>query len=231
MTVRALTRPSAAERREHSIGAVLDAAQHLFVSQGYHGTTMEAIAKRAGLTKAAIYFYFDDKRSLLDVLLDRVEERVYRPLFEEMSRGELSAADRLVTFLHRQAVSGGEDAEMLLLPVVMSKEFSGSGDPAERRVQALYDRIYTVIERVVDDGQRSGEFAPHAPPPEQASIIVAVHDGMLLEWLRRGRSNQLDGQTLVRAMRLTVLEGVRDHAAAGSHGTRTDLSERGSNDG
>jgi TetR/AcrR family acrAB operon transcriptional repressor len=234
MTVRALTRPTAAQRREHSIGAVLDSAQHLFVSQGYHGTTMERIAKRAGLTKAAIYFYFDDKRSLLNALLDRVEEQIYRPLFEELNRDELSAADRLVAFLHRQAVSGGEDAEMLLLPVVMSKEFSGSGDPAERRVQALYGRIYAAIERVVADGQRNGEFAPHAPPPEQASIIVAVNDGMLLEWLRRGRGDQLDGETLVRAMRLTVLEGVRDHDAAAPRSAKTDgnaRKKRGSNDG
>jgi TetR/AcrR family transcriptional regulator, transcriptional repressor for nem operon len=224
MNVGVSARISQPRRREHSIGAVLDSAQHLFVSQGYHGTTMERIAKRAGLTKAAIYFYFDDKRGLLNVLLDRVEERIYRPLLEEMQRGELSATDRLVTFLHRQAVLGGEDAEMLLLPVVMSKEFSGSGDPAERRVQALYGRIYAALEQVVGDGQASGEFAAHAPPAEQASIIAAVHDGMLLEWLRRGRGDHLDGPTVVRAMRLTVLDGVRGHAAG-------EPSKRGSNDG
>jgi len=224
MNLSTITCASGSERRMQSIGAVLDSAQHLFVSQGYHGTTVDRIAQRAGLTKAAIYFYFDDKRSLLNALLDRVEERVYGPLCDELNRSELSAADRLVTFLHCQAQSGGKDAEMLLLPVVMSKEFSGSGDPAEKRVQALYDRIYAAIEQVVGDGQRTGAFATHAPPGEQASIIVAVHDGMLLEWLRRGRGGQLDGQTLVRAMRLTVLEGVRDHAGSSAQGLEAGLA-------
>lgn len=228
MTIGTLPQASHSERRKHSINAVLGAAQHLFVSQGYHGTRVDQIAQRAGLTKAAIYFYFDDKQSLLNALLDRVEERIYRPLCEELNRREIGAGDRLVTFLHRQAKSGGKDTEMLLLPVVMSKEFSGSGDPAEKRVQALYDRIYTAIEQVVADGQGSGEFAVHAPPREQASIIVAVNDGMLLEWLRRGRSGKLDGQALVRAMRLSVLEGIRDHVDK----TRAaDMSTKGANDG
>lgn len=211
MNPRTLTRASGSERRRHSINAVLDSAQHLFVSRGYHGTTVDRIARRAGLTKAAIYFYFDDKQSLLNALIDRVEELVYRPLCDDLKRREVSAADRLVSFLHRQARSGGQDAEMLLLPVVMSKEFSGGGDPAEKRVQALYHRIYAAIEGMLADGQRSGEFAAHAPPAEQASVIVAVHDGMLLEWLRRGGGGQLDGQALVRAMRLTVLDGIRNH--------------------
>lgn len=227
MNVSTLPQTTNSKRRAHSINAVLGAAQHLFVSLGYHGTTVDQIAQRAGLTKAAIYFYFDDKRSLLNALIDRIEEQVYRPLCEDLNRSEVSAGDRLVGFLHRQAESGGRDTEMLLLPVVMSKEFSGSGDPAEKRVQALYDRIYAAIERMVADGQRSGEFATHAPPGEQASVIVAVHDGMLLEWLRRGRGGKLDGQALVRAMRLTVLEGIRNHLG----GTGTDSDKRGSDDG
>lgn len=225
MNIATVTQASNSKRRKYSINAVLDAAQHLFVSQGYHGTKVDQIARRAGLTKAAIYFYFDDKRSLLDALLDRVEERVYRPLCVELTRSEISAVDRLVAFLHRQAESGGTDAEMLLLPVVISKEFSGSGDPGEQRVQALYGRIYAAIEKMLADGQQSGEFAVHAPPSEQASIIVAVHDGMLLEWLRRGRSGQLDPQALVRAFRMTVLEGVRNHSGD------TDPDKRGSVDG
>lgn len=227
MSVGALAPISNSRRRELSTNSVLAAAQHLFVSQGYHGTTVDQIARRAGLTKAAIYFYFEDKLSLLNALLDRVEEHIYRPLCRDLNRSEDSASDRLVGFLHRQAESGGRDAEMLLLPVVMSKEFSGSGDPAERRVQALYDRIYAAIEGMLADGQRSGEFANHAPPAEQASVIVAVHDGMLLEWLRRGRGGKLDGQALVRAMRLMVLEGIRNHD--GDVGTK--LINGGAEDG
>lgn len=204
----AVAKPSNRDRRAASIEAVLNAAQYHFVAGGYHGTTMDQIAGRAGLTKGAVYFYFKDKSSLLEALLDRVESRIFTPLFEILGDRGLAAQERLVIFLHRQSVAGGEHAEMLLLPVVMSKEFSGSGDPIAGRVEALYDRLYAALERLVEDGQRSGEFWRHAGAAEQASIIVAMHDGMLLEWLRRGGKNRVDPFELVRAFRLTMLKGL-----------------------
>ena len=223
-------RTSGTERRTYSMSAVMDCAQRLFVSQGYHGTPVEQIAQCAGLTKAAVFFYFVDKQSLLNAVLERVEEQVYRPLFEELAQTETSASERLVTFLHRQAVVGAEDADMLLLPVTISKEFSGSDNPAGQRVRKLYDQKYAAIEQVVADGQRSGEFSQHASAAALASVIVAIHDGMLLEWLRQGRHGEIDGQALVRAMRLIVLHGLMDQTATHGQSCNMDPPERSSKD-
>ena len=125
-------------------------------------------------------------------------------------------------------VTVSTSATVALYPTVESRIQAAAGINNMASLAALYGRIYAAIERVVSDGQRNGEFVTHAPPAEQASIIVAVNDGMLLEWLRRGRGGQLDGETLVRAMRLTVLDGVREHGAK-VDGAKPN--ERGSNNG
>jgi len=44
---------------------VLTAAARLFEHQGFHGTSMQAIADEVGVTKAALYHYVDSKERLL----------------------------------------------------------------------------------------------------------------------------------------------------------------------
>ena len=59
------------EQRAASIEALLGEALTLFITQGYHATTVEEIAQAAGLTKGAVYFYFKSKANVLKALLDR----------------------------------------------------------------------------------------------------------------------------------------------------------------
>jgi AcrR family transcriptional regulator len=57
----------AADRRE----AILAAALDVFAAAGYHETTLESVAERAGISKALIYEHFDSKRNLHRALLER----------------------------------------------------------------------------------------------------------------------------------------------------------------
>src|SRR3989304_2945717 len=50
--------------------AILAAARHLFAERGFAGTSMREIAEAAGVSKAAIYHHFRDKRRLYRELLD-----------------------------------------------------------------------------------------------------------------------------------------------------------------
>jgi len=55
------------ERREQ----LLCAAKKLFVKKGYRGTTTDEIARKAGLTKGALYYHFKKKE---DILFELVQE-------------------------------------------------------------------------------------------------------------------------------------------------------------
>jgi len=71
------TRPRAAhlgpERRRP---LVLDAALRLFVRQGYPGTSMDAIAEAAGVSKPVVYACYASKDKLFRALLEREERRL-----------------------------------------------------------------------------------------------------------------------------------------------------------
>lgn len=55
---------------------VLDAALEVFVERGYRGTSMQAVADAAGVTKPVVYECYPNKDELLLALLDREERRL-----------------------------------------------------------------------------------------------------------------------------------------------------------
>ena len=59
-------RMSAADRR----AVILDAALEAFAAGGYHETSLDAVAARAGISKALIYEHFGSKRELHGALLE-----------------------------------------------------------------------------------------------------------------------------------------------------------------
>jgi AcrR family transcriptional regulator len=59
--------------------AILEAARAAFADGGFHQTSLDAVAERAGVSKALIYEHFDSKRELYLAMLEmHVEELVER---------------------------------------------------------------------------------------------------------------------------------------------------------
>lgn len=53
---------------------VLETALELFAQNGYLGTSMNDIARRLGLTKAALYKHYTGKQELLDRIVERMDQ-------------------------------------------------------------------------------------------------------------------------------------------------------------
>ena len=66
------TRLPASERREQ----LLDVAMTVFAANGYHGTSMNGVAKAAGVTKPVLYQHFTSKRDLYLELIEDVADRL-----------------------------------------------------------------------------------------------------------------------------------------------------------
>lgn len=73
---------------------ILDAAQALILKLGLRATSMEAIARQAGIAKPTLYAYFPDKAAVFGALLDRVVED-WRQEFFSALHGEGDAVQRI----------------------------------------------------------------------------------------------------------------------------------------
>ncbi|MDX6637296.1 MAG: hypothetical protein QOJ01_807 [Solirubrobacterales bacterium] len=87
---------AAADRREQILAVALD----VFATGGYHETTLDAVAARAGISKALIYEHFESKRELHGALL----ERYVHELLERVVSAIAELAD------HEDRLRAGVDA-------------------------------------------------------------------------------------------------------------------------
>ena len=108
---RAVTRPRRGGRpslaQAQRLGErILDVATDLFLSHGYGSTSIEAIARRAGISKRTFYHRFKDKPALFVAVVHRIVDRLRppsdMPLLEGNIRGIL---ERLAGLILRAALS------------------------------------------------------------------------------------------------------------------------------
>ncbi|MGD8384968.1 MAG: TetR/AcrR family transcriptional regulator, partial [Lysobacterales bacterium] len=83
-------RASAAYKKGHErIEEILDAAEFVFVNEGYRKLTMRQIALQAGMTVGNLTYYYATKEALLQDML----ENILRSYLGEMDRAESRGGD------------------------------------------------------------------------------------------------------------------------------------------
>ncbi|WP_340151998.1 TetR/AcrR family transcriptional regulator [uncultured Sneathiella sp.] len=196
------------QQSQESFEKLMACACKLFIANGYKATTLESIAAGAKLTKGAVYFHFGTKEALLHSLLDRAKERIVDPIIEALSTDCDSVKAALVHFMHVHAGLGLTKRDEMLLLITMSMEFAGQKNKISRHIRELYQLLYTHLEETIAQGQKSGEIKLIVPTRELASIVIALHDGIFIEWSRQ--EMKMSGDDLIRAARSLIVNGLFD---------------------
>jgi len=195
------------EHRELSMAAVLAAAEFLFVTQGYTGTTTERIGELAGLTKGSVYFYYGNKEGVLLELLNRVHANVLEPYVQLLQDSDLSPVERMTRYLEMAGNVALEHPGSMLLPIVVSIEMAGTESEAARRVKAGYNRIAKEVRNVLELGQASGVFRSDLSSGDMARLLISTGDGIMLECLRQNL--RIEVHRLVRTGQAVILSGLQ----------------------
>ena len=80
--------------KEEAKRKVLETSLEVFKEKGFFKCTMDDIAKKLGISKAAIYQYFDSKEQLLEALYETGPEN-FRSLASSNSKGTAAAAKEI----------------------------------------------------------------------------------------------------------------------------------------
>ena len=68
------------EIREEKIALIMDTALEHFANEGYYRTTINHIARHAGISKGLMYNYFESKEALLKAIIHKSVNEVYKYL-------------------------------------------------------------------------------------------------------------------------------------------------------
>src|SRR5579859_2837038 len=80
-------RPSKVEAEQLG-DRILDVATELFLAEGYGATSIESVARRAGIAKRTFYARFTDKAALFAAVVHRIVERLRPPADVPLFEGD-----------------------------------------------------------------------------------------------------------------------------------------------
>ncbi len=184
--------------------AILHAAGPVLQRDGINGATMGAIASEAGVDRATIYYYFEDKQEIFRTAIhDGLVEMV--AALEDVAASGHSAPIRLRDSIRavmrayerhypQLYIFFQDGATSSIIDNHLNAEILGSG--------ARYEAL---VEAAVRDGVESGVFVTPLPPKMFAKIVVGMWNGTS-RWFVPGGAMGADD--IADGMADTVLRGI-----------------------
>ena len=206
----ALTR---ADRQARTRDELIEAADRLFRKNGFHASSVDAIADAAGYTKGAVYSNFESKEDVFFAVYERRVERRVRETEATLASGETAydGMERLIADLEQRHDHGWLAVFFeFWAHVLRHPELRERFVEQHRRGMEPVARAH---ERVAEE---RGELLPE-DPVKLATARYAMLTGLQLE--RLTQPDLVDEGLAARMLRLAMekggLDGLPDEAPAG----------------
>lgn len=189
-----------AERKQQ----IYQAALACFNRKGYYQTTMDDIVVESGLSKGALYWYFDSKKALFISLL----EDFMAPMGQEW---ETIAADQSLTAVEKLRRTLGLFGDQfdamvdffgLVIEAWAQTHFD---DDVQQLTREMYKPYQALMIRILEEGLARGEFQT-ADVAATSAVILTLFDGLTLA-VGAGMIDQ-DSKALLKAAEILVLRGL-----------------------
>ncbi|WP_040164282.1 TetR/AcrR family transcriptional regulator [Microbacterium gorillae] len=189
--------------------AILAAATDVFGSKGYANGTLAEIADQVGMTHAGILHHFGSKdQLLLEVLTYRDESDV-----DHLDGRHIPGGAELFRHLVRTAELNENRAGIVQAFAVLSGESVTDGHPAQQYFIERYDRLREDIASAFREVCAQRGVSEPALIDSGAAAIVAVMDGLQVQWLLSPGAIELARTT--RFAIEAIVSAVLDHTPAG----------------
>lgn len=191
-----------AERR----GQILRAARAVFIEKGYLAARVEDVAARAGLSKGAVYFYFQSKRDLLLALVQEEHETTYS--FLESAEADFRPAAIKLLDLGKKYLDYFAGLKSPPRFFLMMCEQGIRDEEIREELTAVHRRFVDAATLILAQGQSEGAFRK-GDPAAMAQLLKAIIDGLAGEAAIGIRP---DPERLMRDGIQVILYGILDPA-------------------
>lgn len=174
------------EEAEKTRHAILTAAEVLFLEKGVAHTSLEQIARQAGVTRGAVYWHFKDKAHLFHDMLSQVR------LPPEQLAERLQGCDGCdpLRALHALCVEALEnlarDAQARRIFTILLRrcEFTDELREAETRHETFINQFIELCTEQFAQPHAQARLYPGISPSLAARSLHAMIVGLFSDWLR-----------------------------------------------
>lgn len=193
--------------RDTRIAQIRKAFSEVYLEKGVQGTEMGDIAKKAGIARGLVYYYYKDKMDL------------FRSMFLEYFEGAKAyVSNTLLTDeaplvrLERYARFYLETAVTMPRHVFLYRNMQNDmplvfGEEAQQYLQEFVDMIQSPLIRTVEEGLRSGQLT-EADPSLLAQTFWGGVAGAMMDLARRKLPEQ-EGRALVEQAIRVIFNGIK----------------------
>ncbi|GHD01165.1 hypothetical protein GCM10010313_13380 [Streptomyces violarus] len=150
---------------------VLDAALATIAERGYHRSTFQEIAERVGVRPGTITHYFGSRQNLMAAIVE-ARDNADAPVLDALGTDFRSKVHYL------QSTPG-----LIRLFVNLSAEATDENHDGHEFFAARYARLRKVFEEQIRRQQEEGVVDPAVDPGWLARAVVALVDGLQIQWL------------------------------------------------
>lgn len=191
---------------KNTIDRIVNQAMKLFLEKGYHGTSIDDITQAARLTKGALYWHFKSKEDLLERIIKEFKKRSLEGMIHEVEGIKGGGLDKLTKMFRYNAAFAYYNQELCVSFTTLAAELVGAHHGIEPKIRQIYKKYQKFLSNLILQGQREKIFKKDLDPEVMALIIIAFHDGVLLQWsMNRDR---VDGEVYARTFQEIVLHGL-----------------------
>jgi AcrR family transcriptional regulator len=152
---------------------IIERATEAFSTNGFHGSSQREIAAAVGLTQPGLVHHFGTKEELLEAVLEHKDE-VQTEAFDNEH-----VLDGLRDLVEQNLAQPG----LIRLHTTLSAESINPTHPGHAYFGARYHKARGLFSGLLRRAQQDGQIAGDADPEALAVLIVAVMDGLQLQWL------------------------------------------------
>ncbi len=197
------TKAEAAATRE----ALIDAAEEMFLEHGVARTSLEQIARHAGMTRGALYWHFKDKADLVKAMLERVH-LPFQDLFDQVDSvsPQASPLDTIRTACVN-ALEQLETPQKIRVHTILTYrcEFFGDINPQEME-REITGEIFEVLQRYFKMAEEQGQLK-NLSADIAAEMLYAILSGLFHTWIRQPEVYSIATQGRVLIDNLMALMG------------------------
>ena len=196
---------------------LLQTAIECFARYGFAGTSIDRIARAAGVTKGALYYHFRDKEELrFAAVKERIQAFEASVSAQVEPSGDPAAALRQVAHLCAQNARGNNLRQFILTMMV---EAIDTNDELSQEFEAMLRRFRSFLKYLIRTGQEDGSFRPDRDAKAAADLMVGSILGAEVQFYQDREAFDLDRalETLVD-QQLAWLEPVKGLKSASQHG-------------
>lgn len=192
---------------------ILDAAASLIAERGYRGTTILAVAEKAGVTDAGVLYHFKTKQDLLLTVLKSFDDQ----LESDDNIRTMSGIDLL-----RASCDWGYAMELVpeiqSMLIILTAEHLFDDGEVRRFIVERQQRNLDMYRNAFRSASEGGHIRRDVDADHEARAYLAFLDGMRIQWLLSGRTISLADE--VSAHMRHVLERLGDDATNADPGAR-----------